>query len=76
MNFLDSLAVWLNELSGLNFSIHGWIAVLLALIFSLGLYAALMVLMHRSHRSGHDQEVDDFQDPRRAPREAGQPEDR
>ena len=65
MDFLDNFAAWLNGLSGFNFSIHGWASVLLILLGVLGLYLALMILVRRSHKSGHDKAVDDYRDPRR-----------
>jgi hypothetical protein len=61
----DPFVAWLNGLSGLNFSIHGWLSVLIALIGVFGLYIGLLWLMRRSHKSGHDQMVDDYRDPRR-----------
>ncbi|MDW3204909.1 MAG: hypothetical protein R8L07_05145 [Alphaproteobacteria bacterium] len=63
-DFFAPLTNWLNGLTGLEFSIHGYIAILLTLIGVFGLYAALMLLMHRSRASEHDQVVYDYRDPR------------
>lgn len=62
---VESLTAWLNGLTGLNFSIHGWVSVALALIGVFALYIGLLWLMRRSHESGHDQAVEDYRDPRR-----------
>lgn len=66
-DFFAPLTDWLNGLTGLEFSIHGYIAILLTLIGVFGLYAVLMLLMHRSRASEHDQVVYDYRDPRQDP---------
>lgn len=75
MELLNAFADWLNGLTGFNFSIHGWISVLLILLGVFGLYIGLLMLVRRSHRSGHDQAVDDYRDPRREGRD-DRPDDR
>ncbi|MEQ8602482.1 MAG: hypothetical protein RIB45_04120 [Marivibrio sp.] len=71
MDIFNAFADWLNALTGFNFSIHGWISVLLILLGVFGLYLGLLALIRRSHRSGHDQAVDDYRDPRRGPPDDG-----
>ena len=56
----DPIVHWLNELAGMNFSIHGWVAILLTIIGVCAFSFGLMYLTHRSHTSGHDKQVDDF----------------
>lgn len=65
MAALDAFADWLNGLTGFSFSIHGWASVALALVGVFGLYIGLLALMRRSHRSGADDAVRDYRDPRR-----------
>jgi hypothetical protein len=59
------LTDWLNGITGLGVSIHGYIAILLTLVGVLGLYVGLLYLMRLSHRTGRDDAVRDYRDPRR-----------
>lgn len=62
--FFASIAGHLNELTGLQFSIHGYISILLTLVGVVGLYIGLLYLLRLSHRTGHDDAVQDYRDPR------------
>ena len=62
--FFAPVSGWLNDLLGYNLSIHGYIAIVLALIGVFGLYIGLMILISKSHTSGHDDAVQDYRDPR------------
>lgn len=59
MEYLDNTVQWLNELTGVAFSIHGWLAFILGGIGVLVLNVGLMWLVVRSNRSGHDTTADD-----------------
>lgn len=63
--FFAPVSDWLNGLTGLGMTIHGYIAIVLTLIGVFGLYIGLLYVMRLSHRSGHDAEVRDYRDPRR-----------
>ena len=63
-DFFAPLTDWLNGMTGLGVSIHGYIAILLTLIGVFGLYGGLFYLIRLSHRSGHDDAVRDYRDPR------------
>ena len=62
--FFATVSGWLNDLFGYNLSIHGYIAIVLALVGVFGLYIGLMILIRKSHTSGHDDAVQDYRDPR------------
>ncbi|MBO6835345.1 MAG: hypothetical protein RLW87_15945 [Alphaproteobacteria bacterium] len=62
--FFAPLTSWLNGITGLDISIHGYIAILLTLIGVFALYLGLLYLLRLSHRSGHDEIVYDYRDPR------------
>jgi hypothetical protein len=62
--FFSPVSDWLNGLTGLGMTIHGYIAILLTLLGVFGLYVALLYVMRLSHRSGHDAAVRDYRDPR------------
>ncbi|WP_421881991.1 hypothetical protein [Pacificispira sp.] len=62
--FFAPLTNWLNGITGLDISIHGYIAILLTLIGVFALYLGLLYLLRLSHRSGHDEIVYDYRDPR------------
>ncbi|MEC9266859.1 MAG: hypothetical protein VX464_12435 [Pseudomonadota bacterium] len=62
--FFAPLTSWLNGFTGLDISIHGYIAILLTLIGVFALYLGLLYLLRLSHRSGHDEIVYDYRDPR------------
>ncbi len=47
------VAVWLS-LDGVNISAHGWIAMGLTVIVSIGMWAGLMFLVFYSNRMGYD----------------------
>lgn len=61
---LESVTAWLNGLTGIAMSIHGWIAVVLTVVGVLALWWALFWLVQKSHSSGHDDAVRDYRDPR------------
>lgn len=67
--FFAPLTNWLNELTGYDVSIHGYISILLTLIGVFGLYVGLLYLLRLSHRSGHDESVHEYRDPRRDPQQ-------
>ena len=48
--------VW-DDLAGAEMSIHGWIALGLGVVFSVGLGGGLMWLIFYSARKGHDDNV-------------------
>ena len=62
---LNAIADWLNGLTGVEMSIHGWISILLTLIGVFGIWLGLFWLLQKSHKSGHDDTVDEYRDPRR-----------
>lgn len=64
--FFAPLSDWLNALTGFNFSIHGYVSIFLALIGVLTLYGGLLYLMRLSHKSGADEDVHAYRDPRSA----------
>lgn len=57
-------ATW-TAIGGGPMSIHGWIAMALGIIGTLGLGWGLMALAFRSHRDGWDDQVDNRWDPGR-----------
>jgi flagellar basal body-associated protein FliL len=63
--FFTGLAAWVAwygwTATDAEMSIHGWIALVLGVVFSIGLGVGLMMLMFHSHKSGHDQAADDVQ---------------
>ena len=71
MEQLDQAVAWLNELTGVGFSLHGWIAFVLGVVGVVVLNVGLMRLVIRSNRSGHDLATDAFvrdRDSERPPR--------
>ena len=48
-------------------SVHGYVAMILGIVFSLALGCGLMALMFYSNRSGHDDEADPFRKPQEPP---------
>jgi len=56
---IDDAVLWLNDLTGVDFSLHGWIAFILGTIGVVGLNVGLMLLVVRSNRRGHDLAVDE-----------------
>lgn len=63
--FFAPLTDWLNGMTGIGISIHGYISILLILFGVFGLSIGLFYLLRLSHRSGHDDVVWDYRDPRR-----------
>lgn len=59
LDFLDHIVSWLNGATGVDFSIHGWIAFILGAIGVLVLNVGLMWLVIRSNRRGHDEAADE-----------------
>lgn len=57
--FIDSITAWLNDATGVEFSIHGWLAFLFGAIGVLLLNVGLMWLVVRSNRDGHDTAADE-----------------
>ncbi len=57
--FLDASVEWLNNATGVEFSIHGWIAFVLGGLGVLALNVGLMWLVVQSNRKGHDEQADD-----------------
>ena len=59
---------WLwQAMSGERMSVHGWIALVVALIGTGGLAWGLMALAFHSNRAGIDDQVDNSLDPGREP---------
>lgn len=67
--FFAPLTDWLNGITGLDISIHGYIAIVLTLIGVLAMYVGLLYLLRLSHRNGHDDAAHDIRDPRHTPKE-------
>ena len=63
-DFFTSIAESLNGLTGLQMSIHGYVALLLTLIGVMGLCIGYIYLLRLSHSSGHDDAVHEYRDPR------------
>ena len=61
--FFAPFTAWLNDLTGLGISIHGYISIFLALIGVFGLYIGLLYLIRLSHSSGRDDAVYDYRHP-------------
>lgn len=59
LEFLDGIVSWLNQATGVEFSIHGWIAFILGAVGVLVLNVGLMMLVVRSNRRGHDDLADE-----------------
>ena len=55
---------WLNGITGLGFTMHGYIALVLGVIGVTALYAVLLYLMRLSHQSGVDDDAYEYRDPR------------
>lgn len=58
LDFIDTTISWLNQSTGVEFSIHGWLAFILGAIGVLALNVGLMWLVVRSNRRGHDEMAD------------------
>ncbi|MBM3535081.1 MAG: hypothetical protein FJX60_18825 [Alphaproteobacteria bacterium] len=51
-------AAWLlSSLDAVSIGVHGWIALILGVVFSLGVGGGLMALVFISSRRGHDEKV-------------------
>lgn len=61
---MDAIVETLGRWTGLEMSIHGWIALALGAIFVTAFQVGYMWLAVRSNRSGHDASVKDYEDPR------------
>ncbi|WP_425406688.1 hypothetical protein [Hwanghaeella sp.] len=59
LDFLDSWVAWVNAATGVEFSLHGWLAFILGAIGVLVLNVGLMLLVIRSNRQGHDEVADE-----------------
>ena len=57
--FLNNAVSWLNGATGVEFSLHGWLAFVLGAIGVLILNVGLMWLVVRSNRDGHDDIADE-----------------
>lgn len=55
---MDDLAAILNGATGFEFSIHGWIALTVGSLATIGLNGGLMWLVIASHRKGFDADAD------------------
>ena len=60
LDFLNGLVSWMNGATGVDFSIHGWIAFIFGGIGVLVLNVGLMWLVVRSNRNGHDEVADEI----------------
>ncbi|MBM3545674.1 MAG: hypothetical protein FJX54_01875 [Alphaproteobacteria bacterium] len=53
-------AAWLlNAMDAVSIGVHGWIALILGVVFSLAVGGGLMALVFISSRRGHDEAVHD-----------------
>lgn len=59
MDIIDTITNWMNDATGVDFSIHGWIAFVLGAVGVLILNVGLMWLVIRSNRRGHDTLADE-----------------
>lgn len=62
-----TLQVW-GGLGGTDMSIHGWIALALGVVFTLGIGGGLMALAFFSARRGYDDHVGEIDDDGPSPR--------
>ncbi len=59
LDFLNGLVTWMNDATGVDFSVHGWMAFLFGAIGVSVLNVGLMWLVVRSNRNGHDEVADE-----------------
>ncbi len=55
---MDAIPAFLNELTGMEFTIHGWLAILAGSLGTIALNGGLMWLVVFSNRRGHDVDAD------------------
>lgn len=57
ISFVEHAVAWLNGISGMAWSIHGWLAFALLIMGVAAMNIGLMRLSIHSNRSGHDRKV-------------------